>query len=84
MTPGEQEALDTIRAAMTGHGWRVQSVVTMRGLALQVYARVGVTNRYEKAGPLLFPPDGGTVADTLGMLGALATDPTVELEGVDP
>lgn len=64
------DVLDEIRTAMKGTP-SLDLVHTMsHGIAVQV--RQG----RKKVGPLLFPPDGGTVADTLQMLGTLATGET--------
>ena len=75
MATREDEVLDAIREAMRGYDWRLEAVLTFtHGVAVQVYAkpRTG-PKRYSKVGPLIFPPDGGTFADVLTMLGALGT-----------
>ena len=69
----EEEALATIKAAMRGQ-WRIDRVLTFRGHAVQVYAKAPGARAYKKAGPILFPAEGGTVADTLQMLGTMATE----------
>jgi len=68
--------LDQIRAAMQGYDWRLEAVLTFGGpspVAVQVYAKTQ-GKRYAKVGPLIFPPDGGSFADVLTMLGALGTE----------
>jgi hypothetical protein len=66
------DALAEIRQAMQGYDWRLEAVLTFsHGVAVQVYAKAPHSKRHSKVGPLLFPPDGGTFADTLRMLGEL-------------
>lgn len=75
MKTSEAEALDQIRTAMQDFDWRLEAVLTFGGpssLAVQVYEKAAGSKRYTKVGPLLFPPDGGSIADTLQMLGELA------------
>ena len=69
----EDEALAELKAAMRGQ-WRIERVFTFRGIAVQVYAKAPGARAYKKAGPVLFPYEGGTVADTLTMLGSMATE----------
>lgn len=63
---------------MRGYDWRLEAVLTFgHGVAVQVYQNVGVQRaKWRKVGPLLFPAEGGTVADTLRMLGDLAAEVT--------
>jgi hypothetical protein len=39
---------------------------------VQVYEQIG--KRWSKVGPLIFPPDGGTLADTLTLLASMRED----------
>lgn len=67
--------LDQIREAMQGYDWRLEAVLTFgHGIAVQVYAKGRGAKRHSKVGPLIFPPEGGTFADVLTMLGALGTE----------
>lgn len=64
--------------------WRVESVVTFtHGLGVQVYARVagGTGGRWHKVGPILFPPEGGSIGEVLTALADLA-DGQADIEGV--
>jgi hypothetical protein len=61
------DMLAEIRAAMKHPDVRLHLPLTFtHGVGVQVYIKG------RKVGPLLFPPDGGTVADTLHMLGEMA------------
>lgn len=74
MTSHEADALATARAAMQGYDWRIEGVLTFGGpssMAVQVYVKSN-NRRWAKAGPLLFPPDGGDLSDVLRMLGDMA------------
>lgn len=70
MNAREDEALSAVREAMQGYDWRLEAVLTFtHGVAVQVYQNVGAGRaKWVKVGPLLFPPDGGTLADTLAVL----------------
>jgi hypothetical protein len=75
MSAAENDALDAIRQAMRGYDWRLEAVLTFsHGVGVQVYAKARGAKRHSKVGPLIFPPDGGTFADVLTMLGALGTE----------
>lgn len=76
MDEREQDALAAVREAMQGYDWRLESVLTFGGpssVAVQVYAK-GTGKSWRKVGPLIFPPDDGTLADTLTILGGLAVE----------
>lgn len=63
----DEEALAEVRAAMQGD-WKIERRVTFtHGQAVQVFVKKD--RNWRKAGPLLFPPDNGTVSDLLQMLG---------------
>lgn len=68
--------LAEIREAMQGSAWRLVPVMTFsHGIGVQVWATKpgsSANARGSKVGPVLFPPDGGTIADTLQMLGSMA------------
>jgi hypothetical protein len=68
MDEHEQELLAAVRTALREDDVRLHIVGTFtHGAAVQVEARPW-GGRWKKAGPLLFPPDGGSLADTLTML----------------
>lgn len=71
--------LEEIRTTMQGCDWRLEAVLCFGGpqsVAVQVYAKAEGSKRYAKVGPYIFAPDGGTIADTLRMLGELAAKET--------
>lgn len=74
MSAETEDALESLRHAMKGALWRAEAVLTFtHGVAVQVYVKDNgsKSKRYVKVGPLLLPPEGGSVADVLSMLGAL-------------
>lgn len=68
MTQAEQQHLVAVREAVAEYDVRFHLVRTFtHGTAVQVEARPE-NCRWRKVGPLLFPPDDGTLADVLTML----------------
>lgn len=61
-----EDQLAEIKAAMTGEVRLCILLTFTHGDAVQVEARQ--KGRWRKVGPLIFPPKGGTTADTLAML----------------
>lgn len=72
MNTREDEALAAIRAAVSGWSVRFNIVRTFtHGDAVQVEGKDSIGGRWKKVGPLIFPPDDGSLADTLTMLAAM-------------
>ena len=66
----ETEALEQVRTALRNPDMHLRLVCLIfgaSGWAVQVYVKS------RKVGPLLLPPEGGTVLDTLAMLDELAS-----------
>lgn len=62
-----EQVMAEIREALTSPDVRIGLPYTFtHGRACQVYVKT------RKVGPLIFPPDGGTLADVLRMLGELS------------
>ena len=71
VNPQETDALAQVREALGSSDVRLALVHTFtHGRGVQVYVKT------RKIGPLIFPPEGGTLADTLHMLGAMAIEAT--------
>ena len=70
MTAEEKQALAEIKDALKQPYVALHFVQTLtHGRAVQVKIKT------RKVGPLIFPPDGGTVGDVLALLGNLADEP---------
>lgn len=66
---GADAALAKIREALASPGVALRLVDTFgHGTAVQVYVKS------RKMSPLLYPPEGGSLSDTLKMLGELAQE----------
>lgn len=75
MSATEEQALTDIRAAVANWSVRFDIVRTFSGKdAVQVETRDEQRGRWRKVGPLIFPHEGGSLADTLTLLATMRAE----------